>query len=75
MLLQVMGFMEGRFPFNYLGVPIVSSRLLSAHFEDMVSKIRDQLERWKARLLSSGARLLLLKHVLQSISVHCFSIM
>lgn len=42
----------------------MSGRLRSIHFEDIVNKIRSRLEGWQARLLSSGAWLILLKQVL-----------
>lgn len=44
------GFSEGSFTFYYLGVPIVSGRLLSMHFEGLLKKVRDRLEGWKTWL-------------------------
>lgn len=75
MILRITGFTEGGFPFNYLDVLIVSGRLLVAHFEGLIKKVRDRIEGWNAQLLSNGSRLLLLKHVLQSISIHGLSIL
>lgn len=74
-LLGFISFMEGSFHFTYLGFPIVSGRFLSLHFDDMINKIRSRFEGWKARLLSNGARLSLLNHVLQSIPIHCLLIL
>ncbi|XP_042980144.1 uncharacterized protein LOC122310314 [Carya illinoinensis] len=74
-ILRTTGFSEGTTPFNYLGIPIVAGRLLMAHFEGIINRVRDHIEGWKTRLLSSGARLILLKQVLQSIPIHCLSIL
>lgn len=75
MILRITGFTEGGFSFNYMGVPIISGRLLVAHFEGLIKKVRDRIEGWKAQLLSNGSGLLLLKHVLQSIPIHSLSIL
>ncbi|XP_042973207.1 uncharacterized protein LOC122305011 [Carya illinoinensis] len=74
-LLRFSGFTEGIFPFKYLGVLIISERLKIARFDDLIAKVQTRLEGWQTRLLSSGARLLLIKHVLQSILVHSLSIL
>ncbi|CAI9754793.1 unnamed protein product [Fraxinus pennsylvanica] len=41
--------------------------------EDVVGKIRMRLASWQSRVLSKGARLLLLRHVLSSMPPHLFS--
>ncbi|XP_042983328.1 uncharacterized protein LOC122312726 [Carya illinoinensis] len=74
-LLRFTGFTEGSFPFKYLGVPIITGRLKIPHFDDLIAKVQSKLEGWQARLLSSGAHLTLIKHVLQSILVHSLSIL
>lgn len=43
-LLRIIGFTEGCFPFLYLGVPIVTGRLLNIHFEGLLNKILSRLE-------------------------------
>ncbi|XP_042950062.1 uncharacterized protein LOC122282173 [Carya illinoinensis] len=63
-ILRSSRFSEGSLPFKYLGVSIVSGRLKAMHFDEFLSKIRDKIGSRKSRLLSSSARLLLLKHVL-----------
>ncbi|KAF5450402.1 hypothetical protein F2P56_030760 [Juglans regia] len=74
-LLRFTSFTEGSFPFKYLGVPIISGGLKITHFDDLIAKVQSRLEGWQTRLLSSGARLILIKHVLQSIPVHSLSIL
>ncbi|KAF5470091.1 hypothetical protein F2P56_010634 [Juglans regia] len=69
-LLQITRFSEGSFPFKYLRVPMVSGRLNSNHFDELVGKIGARIGGWKSQLLSSGAKLILVKHVLSSIPIH-----
>ncbi|XP_042964794.1 uncharacterized protein LOC122299025 [Carya illinoinensis] len=74
-ILRIFGFSEGSLSFKYLGVPIVSRRLKAVHFDEFLGKIGDKIGGWQSWLLSSGARLLLLKHVLGSFSIHVLSIL
>lgn len=74
-LLQVTGFLEGKFPFTYLGVPIVDGKLKGCHFEPLIQKISKKIEGWKSRLLSQGSRLVLLRHVLSSMTLHLLAIL
>lgn len=75
MLLQMTGVVEGFFfPFKHLGVPIISGRLKAIHLDDLVGKVKKRLEGWQNRLLSNGARLMLLKHVLMSLPIHLMSV-
>ncbi|XP_042986314.1 uncharacterized protein LOC122314764 [Carya illinoinensis] len=68
------GFLEGHFPLKYLGVPIMLGRLKQVHFEDMMNKMRKKLSGWKMRLLSSGGKLILLRHVISSMALHLFTV-
>ncbi|KAJ0103213.1 hypothetical protein Patl1_06269 [Pistacia atlantica] len=63
-LMRSTGFMEGKFSFTYLGVPMVSGRLTSKHLEPLVEKVGRKIAGWKSKLLSQGDRLTLMKHVL-----------
>lgn len=67
------GFQEGGFPFCYLGVPIVSGRLKVVHVDDMVQKVCGRIGGWKTKLLSQGARLILIRHILMSLPMHLLS--
>ncbi|KAF5444244.1 hypothetical protein F2P56_036732 [Juglans regia] len=74
-LLRITGFYEETLPFKYVGVPIICGRLKLVHLDEVVGKIQERIDGWKARLLSNGARLLLIKHVLGSIPIHLLSIL
>lgn len=50
-------------------------RLLVTRFKGLINKVRSLIEEWKARLVFNGSRILLVKHVLQSIPIHHLSIL
>lgn len=54
-LLRLNGFVEGKFPLTYLGVPLVSGWLTSRDLESFVRKIKNKMVGWKLTLLSQGA--------------------
>ncbi|TXG56159.1 hypothetical protein EZV62_017472 [Acer yangbiense] len=74
-ILYDMGFTEGKFPFIYLGVLIVDGKLKVGQFDPLIQKISKKIEGWKSRLLSQGGRLVLLRHVLSSMSLHLLSVL
>ncbi|KAJ0094336.1 hypothetical protein Patl1_15029 [Pistacia atlantica] len=75
MLMRAAGFVEGKFPFTYLGVPMVSGRLTSRHLEPLVEQVRRRIAGWKSKLLSQGGRLTLMKHVLTCMSTHLLAVL
>lgn len=50
-LLRMTSFVEGHFPVVYLGVPLVSGRLLARCVEPLVEKIRNKVAGWKVKIL------------------------
>lgn len=69
------GFVEGLFPVCYLGAPLVNGRLKASHLQFLVAKIRSNVAGWKAKLLSQGGRIVLLRHVLSSMASHILAVM
>ncbi|XP_060170934.1 uncharacterized protein LOC132601901 [Lycium barbarum] len=61
------------FPFTYLGVPIYYGRRRNIHYKEIIEKIQNRLSSWTGKLLSIGGRTTLIKHVLQSMSIHLLS--
>ncbi|KAG2675782.1 hypothetical protein I3760_12G022400 [Carya illinoinensis] len=55
-LKRITGFTEGKFPFKYLGVPIVLGRLKIADLKELVNKVSKKISSWKMRLLFVGGR-------------------
>ncbi|KAF8413601.1 hypothetical protein HHK36_001593 [Tetracentron sinense] len=74
-LKRLTGFVEGKFPVVYLGVPLVVGRLKVRDLEPLVTKIRNKVAGWKYKLLSQGGRLTLLGHVLSSMSMHLLAVL
>lgn len=67
---HITGISRKEFPFNYLGVPMFSGRPKIIYFEHLVEKIHKAIAGWKARVLSFGGRLTLIKSVLLSFPVY-----
>lgn len=67
---RITGLSRCSFPLNYLGVPIFYGRAKTLFFEYLVDKVRNELDRWKARILSFGGRITLIKTVLQSYPIY-----
>ncbi|XP_071902212.1 uncharacterized protein [Coffea arabica] len=57
-------------PFTYLGSLISRGRERCILLDAIVSRMRDRLCHWSSRLLSSGGKLILLRHVLTSMPMY-----
>ncbi|XP_026455082.1 uncharacterized protein LOC113356225 [Papaver somniferum] len=58
------------FPDRYLGVKVMPGAVRYHHVANVVEQIKDQLSGWKGRLLSFQDRVVLVKSVIASYSVH-----
>ena len=63
----------GSFPMKYLGVPLHFDKLSREEVQPLVDKILKKIASWRGRLLSSAARVLLIKTCLASIPVYLLS--
>nr|GEW99001.1 retrotransposon protein, putative, Ty1-copia subclass [Tanacetum cinerariifolium] len=61
------------FPCTYLGLPIRANMYRSANWFPLLEWFQKRLSSWKAKSLSFGGRLILLKSVLRSLGVYYFS--
>ncbi|GJU43577.1 hypothetical protein Tco_1200843 [Tanacetum coccineum] len=57
----IMPFLEGELPVKYLGVPLISSRLLNKDCKVLVEKAKNHMGDWKNKSLSFAGRLQLCK--------------
>ena len=64
----------GSLPIRYLGLPLVGGRLSSREWQPVVATMERRLGGWRARLLSRGGRLVLLKAVLSAIPTYYMSL-
>ncbi|GJY24379.1 hypothetical protein Tco_0398037 [Tanacetum coccineum] len=74
-ILNIMPFSEGKLPVKYLGVPLISSRLLNKDCKILVEKARNRIEDWKNKSLSFAGRLQLCKSVISSMQVYWASVL
>ncbi|XP_071704229.1 uncharacterized protein [Rutidosis leptorrhynchoides] len=68
------GCNEGFFPFNYLGLPIGENLKLHKNWQPIFDKFKLRLSDWKAKTISFGGRLTLVKSVLSSLPLYYFSL-
>nr|GEX03168.1 RNA-directed DNA polymerase, eukaryota [Tanacetum cinerariifolium] len=61
-------------PFKYLGVPVGGNMNRYSSWDVVINKFRYTLSQWKARLLSVGGRLTIIKSILSSLPVYYLSI-
>ncbi|GJV31218.1 hypothetical protein Tco_1391618 [Tanacetum coccineum] len=53
-ILQILPFEEGRLPVKYLGVPLVSSRLIYHDCKELIEKVQARVDNRKNKLLSTA---------------------
>ncbi|XP_071686901.1 uncharacterized protein [Rutidosis leptorrhynchoides] len=68
------GCQVGIFPFMYLGLPIGCKMKNIKDWEPYIEKFHKRLDSWKAKLMSFGGRLTLIKLVLSSLLLYAFSL-
>ncbi|GJX73757.1 hypothetical protein Tco_0312352 [Tanacetum coccineum] len=73
-ILNVLPFEEDRLPVKYLGVPLVSSRLIFRDCKELIDKVQNRVNDWKTKSLSIAGRLQLIQSVLGSLHVYWASV-
>ncbi|XP_026383959.1 uncharacterized protein LOC113279480 [Papaver somniferum] len=73
-LADYLGMSVATFPDRYLGVQIMPGSVKYHHIENVVEKIKSQLAGWKGRHLSFHDRIILVKFVIASYSIHNMAI-
>ncbi|GKD27094.1 putative reverse transcriptase domain, reverse transcriptase zinc-binding domain protein [Tanacetum coccineum] len=68
-ILQILPFEEGRLPVKYLGVPLVSSRLIFRDCKEFIEKVQNCINDWKNKSLSIAGRIQLIQSVLGSMHI------
>ncbi|GJR79369.1 uncharacterized protein Tco_0150154, partial [Tanacetum coccineum] len=74
-ILSIMPFLEGKLLVKYLGVPLISSRLLNKDCKVLVEKAKNRIGDWKNKSLSFAGRLQLCKLVISSMHVYWASVL
>jgi O-acetyl-ADP-ribose deacetylase (regulator of RNase III) len=65
-LLDFLQILEGSLPVRYLGIPLISTRLLAVDCESLVSRITARIDSWIAKHLYFAGRLQLITSILFS---------
>ncbi|GJV69848.1 hypothetical protein Tco_1485357 [Tanacetum coccineum] len=73
-ILQILPFEEGRLSVKYLGVPLVSSRLVFRDCKELIDRLRSRINDWKNKSLSAAGRLQLVRSVVSSMHVYWASV-
>nr|XP_027096084.1 uncharacterized protein LOC113715980 [Coffea arabica] len=75
MVASTLHFQQQFLPFTYLGAPVFKGRTTCVLFDPLVAKVQARLSHWSSRLLSSGGKLVLLRHVLTSMPMYLLQVM
>ncbi|KAK4733776.1 hypothetical protein R3W88_008037 [Solanum pinnatisectum] len=67
------GFYQKEAPISYLGCPLFLGRPKIVHFSDIINKVANKITGWQPRMLSYEGKVVLIKHVLQSLPIHILS--
>nr|GEY42926.1 hypothetical protein [Tanacetum cinerariifolium] len=73
-ILNILPFEEDHLPVKYLGVPLVSSQLMSRDCKELIDKVQNRVNEWKNKSLSIARRLQLIQSVLNSLHVYWASV-
>nr|GEZ53386.1 reverse transcriptase domain, reverse transcriptase zinc-binding domain protein [Tanacetum cinerariifolium] len=73
-ILHILPFGEGRLPMKYLGVHLVSSRLMFRDCKELIEKLESRVRDWKKKCLSAAGRLQLAQSVLGSMHIYWASV-
>ncbi|GJV94910.1 hypothetical protein Tco_1546487 [Tanacetum coccineum] len=74
-ILNIMPFAEGELPVKYIGVLLISSRLLNRDCKILVEKFANWIGDWKNKSLLFAGRLQLCKSVLSSMQVYWVAVL
>lgn len=69
-LASEMGFTIGSLPVKYLGVPLISSRLLNEDCSIIIEKVKGRISSWTNRFLSFAGRVQLINSVIVNIQMY-----
>ncbi|XP_055802825.1 uncharacterized protein LOC129872015 [Solanum dulcamara] len=70
---SITGFNQKNSPITYLGCPIYIGRQRVIYYSELIAKVVNKITAWHAKILSYGGRAILVKHVLQAMSIHLLS--
>ncbi|GKC16679.1 putative reverse transcriptase domain, reverse transcriptase zinc-binding domain protein [Tanacetum coccineum] len=69
-IFNILPFEEGHLSVKYLGVPLISSRLIYWDCRKLIEKVQNHINDWKNKSLSAAGRLQLVQSVIGSLHVY-----
>ncbi|XP_057723384.1 uncharacterized protein LOC130939286 [Arachis stenosperma] len=66
----LLGCVEVALPVRYLGIPLGANPRLAKTWKPIIDKVEDKLNLWKVKSLNKAGKLVLIKSVLNSLSVY-----
>ncbi|XP_035840262.1 uncharacterized protein LOC118487486 [Helianthus annuus] len=73
-MMEVLGCRRGAFPFVYLGIKVGAKMSRINNWNTVIDVVKARLVSWKAKNLSIGGRLILIKSVLENLPIYYFSL-
>ncbi|XP_057717706.1 uncharacterized protein LOC130932400 [Arachis stenosperma] len=71
---NLLGCKEANLPVRYLGIPLGANPRLVRTWKPIIDKVKEKLSLWKAKVLNKAGKLVLIKSVLNSLSVYYLSL-
>ncbi|XP_019256294.1 PREDICTED: uncharacterized protein LOC109234682 [Nicotiana attenuata] len=66
---------QSNIPFTYLDSPIYTGRKRINLFTDLATKVVSKAGAWQSKILTTGGKALIIKHILSSQTLHLFAAM
>ncbi|XP_021986150.1 uncharacterized protein LOC110882438 [Helianthus annuus] len=73
-MMEILGCKRGGIPFVYLGIQVGAKMTRISNWTSIIEVIKARLVSWKAKTLSIGGRLILIKSVLESLPIYYLSL-
>ncbi|GKB20043.1 hypothetical protein Tco_0853966 [Tanacetum coccineum] len=73
-IFQILPFEEGKLPVKYLGVPLVSSRLLIRDCVELIDRVQTRIQDWKNKSLLEAGHFQLIRSVLGVMHIYWASV-
>ena len=74
-IVRIWGFTKGSVPSKFLRVPLGKGIIRNTSWQDLIDRIKGKLSSWVLKPLNLPSRLVLVKSVLQAMSVYLFFVL
>ncbi|KAL3375027.1 hypothetical protein AABB24_006498 [Solanum stoloniferum] len=70
---RILQVKKEEFPITYLGCPLFIGKKKNEYFADMATKIIKKISSWQCNRLSTGGKIILIKHALNTMPIYLLS--